>query len=415
MDVNNPFYGVKIGSTVDALGNFYISVLSDERHITTKVAQQKADMTMRGESDLVYTTDMHQASIGMAGSYGVEGVEKLTSAVTAYFGYSSAGIKKQLGVVYEIIHYGGYEFINFNELTPLEMLGSLSAAPKNLAGQVLDRYNDYMGKLDKILEHPYVEATEWSIPQVFDLFRDKNYPPTAPKHVKLKSLARLVADAQKLHREWADAASDFRKNFGEGMVVGVLWGGIGQANMTVVDEAEASAWKYGGASKFSYANTLSSVTVEATYDASGSQDVRKVKVKCEGGYIGACVAEQVTSWVGKLNDKAFEDVAKFAPLGAPPVKITKSLPKAPDFVKPPKVEKDTKQLTKDKAEMAAKLATYDKMKALFEKSHPGQNFEKSINDFLKRATTSKPDTGPITKFKQDVASNRLSTRSLLRT
>jgi hypothetical protein len=216
-----------------------------------------------------------------------------------------------------------------------------------------------------------------------------------------------------LQKQWADAASEFRKNYGEGMVVGVLWGGIGQANMTVINEAEASAWKYGGSSQFSYANTLSSVTVDATYDASGSRDVSKVRVRCEGGYSGACVAEQVTSWVSTLNDKGFEEVANIAPLGAPPIKIKKSLPKAPDFQTPSKAQKEAKQVTKDKAETAAKLATYDKMKALFEKLHPGESFHESINEFLKRATASKPDTGPMTKFKQDVGSNRLSTRSLL--
>jgi hypothetical protein len=413
MAVNNPFFGVTIGSTVDVLGKFHNSVLA--KHITTRVQQQSAEMTMRGQSDLVYTTDMHQASIGVAGSYGVQGGEKLTSAVTAYFGHSSADLKKRLSVVYEIIHCGGYEFIYFDELTPLEMLGSLAASPKKLAEQVLDGYNEYMNKLDEILNHPYVKAIEWSLPQVLDTFRDElSRPPTNPKHEKLKLLLSLVADARRLHKQWADAASEFRKNYGEGMVVGVLWGGIGQADMTVVNEAEASAWKYGGNSKFSYAGLAKSVAVEATYDASGTRDVSKVRVQCEGAYSGACVADQVNSWVTTLNGKAFAEVAGIKPLGAPPIKITKSLPKAPAFEKPPKVEKETKQLTKDKAETAAKLATYDQAKALFEKLHPGQAFEKSINEFLNRAATSKPDTGAMTKFKQAVASNRLSTRSLLK-
>jgi hypothetical protein len=154
MDVPNPFYGVTIGSTVNELGKFGNSVLNPALHITRRVSQEKGTMTMRGQSDLVYTTDMNQASIGVAGSYGVQGVEKLTSAVTAYFGYSSAELEKRLSVVYEIIQYGGYEYIDLNNLTPLGVLGSLTAAPKNLAGQVLDHYNDYMKKLDEILEHP---------------------------------------------------------------------------------------------------------------------------------------------------------------------------------------------------------------------------------------------------------------------
>jgi hypothetical protein len=272
---------VTIGSTVDALGEFSsIPVLKG--HITATTNQVKETMTMRGQSDLVYTTDMNQASIGVAGSYGVQGVEQLTSAVTAYFGYSSAKLDKRLSVVYEIVRYGGFEYIDFNKITPLDMLESLTDAPKNLATQVFDQFNNYMRKLDAILEHPYVKAIEWSLPQVLDLFRDKF--PIDEKHQKLKSLAQLVADARGLQKQWVDKAAAFRRNYGEGMVVGVLWGGIGQANMTVVNQAQASAWKYGGASKFSYAGLAQSVAVDATYDASGTQDMSQVRVYCEGDY-----------------------------------------------------------------------------------------------------------------------------------
>jgi hypothetical protein len=223
----------------------------------------------------------------------------------------------------------------------------------------------------------------------------------------------LVADSRKFHKQWMEKASEFRENYGEGMVVGVLWGGIGQATMTIENKADAAAWKYGGGSKFSYESTAASVAVEATYDASGSQDMSKIKVECHSDYSGACVADQVKSWTVKLNGKAFQEVAGIKPLGAPPISITKSFPKAPGFVKPPKVQKETKQLTKDKVETAAKLATYDKAKALFEKMNPGKDFEKSINAFLKRATTEKPKTGQMTNLLKDVAANRLSTRSLL--
>jgi hypothetical protein len=411
MAVKNPFSQVTIGSSVGLQGNFDESVLLDNAQITTRVERGSAEMTMRGQSDLLYTTGMNQASIGVAGSYGVEGVQKVTAAVSAYFGYSSAELKKQTSVVYEIVQWGGYEYIKFDQLTPLEMLGSLAAAPQALAEQALDRYNEYMTKLDEILNHPYVEIIEWSIPEVFDFFRDQFT--IQAKHKKLNSLASLVADSRKFHKQWMEKASEFRENYGEGMVVGVLWGGIGQATMTIENKADAAAWKYGGGSKFSYESTAASVAVEATYDASGSQDMSKIKVECHSDYSGACVADQVKSWTVKLNGKAFQEVAGIKPLGAPPISITKSFPKAPGFVKPPKVQKETKQLTKDKVETAAKLATYDKAKALFEKMNPGKDFEKSINAFLKRATTEKPKTGQMTNLLKDVAANRLSTRSLL--
>src|SRR5271169_1595669 len=407
MAVDHPFGRATIGSSVGLLGDIDDSVLLDTAQITTRGERGSAEMTMRGQSDLLYTTGMNQASIGVAGSYGVEGVQKVTAAVSAYFGYSSAELKKQTSVVYEIVQWGGYEYINFDQLTPLELLGSLLPAPQALAGQALDRYNKYMTKLDEILNHPYVEIIGWSIPEVFDFFRDQFT--IQPKHEKLKMLASLVRDSQTFHKEWMDNASLFRKNYGEGMVVGVLWGGIGQATMTVEDKADAAAWKYGGGSKFSYESNATSVAVEATYDASGSQDKSQVRVQCEGASYGPCVRDQVESWVTKLNDKAFAEVSGIKPLGAPAISIARSFPKLAAFVKPAKVQKETKQLTKDKVERAAKLATYDKAKALFEKMNPGKDFEKSINGFLKRTAKEKPKTGPMTNLLQDVAANRLST------
>ena len=120
MAINNPFIKASIGSPVDLLGNFdEKSVLLEDAHITRSIERQSAEMTMRGQSDLVRTTAMNQASIGVAGSYGVEGVQKATSAVSAYFGYSAAELRKQVNVVYEIVQWGGWEYINFDGLNPM--------------------------------------------------------------------------------------------------------------------------------------------------------------------------------------------------------------------------------------------------------------------------------------------------------
>lgn len=421
MAVNNPFSGVTIGCPVDLQGKFHRPVLNQEAEITRSAESEEAEMTMRGQSDLVRTSAMNQGSIGVAGSYGVEGVQKVTSAVSAYFGYSSAELRKQLNVVYEIVQYAGYEYIEFDQLSPLEMLSALNDTPKEDAQEALDLYNAFMTKLNQFAQHPYVKALEWSIPQVFDAFPN---PPIDPKldpkkieakYVPLKLLAEAVDAARDLKKQWAEKASQFRTEYGEGMVVGVLWGGIGQATMILQSTDEAAAWKYGGASNFSYASDAASVAVEATYDASGSADRSKVTVECTGGYSGTCVADQVKSWTDKLNGKAFSLVSDFKPLAAPPIAITKRLPKPPPLHKPTKVQKNTEKLTKENVETAAKLATYDKAKKLFEDSNPGKKFDESINAFLDRATKPKtePMNEPMKQLKDRVASNRLSTRSLL--
>jgi hypothetical protein len=65
------------------------------------------------------------------------------------------------------------------------------------------------------------------------------------------------------------------------MVVGVLWGGLGRCTMTIQDDAAASSWKYGGAAEFSYSGAGGSVSVGATYDASGSSNRSGIKVSCQ--------------------------------------------------------------------------------------------------------------------------------------
>jgi hypothetical protein len=419
MAVNNPFSGVTIGCPVDLLGEFKRTVLNQDAEITRSVESEEAEMTMRGQSDLVHTTAMNQGSISVAGSYGVEGVQKVTSAVSAYFGYSSAELRKQLNLVYEVVQYAGYEYIEFDELSPFEMLSALNKSPKDHAEEVFDLYNGFMTKLDQIMQHPYVKALEWSIPQIFDAFPNPAIDPKLDpkkieaKHQRLKLLAEAVDAARDLRKQWGERASKFRENFGEGMVVGVLWGGIGQAAMTFQSTDQAAAWKYGGTSNFSYASDAASVAVEATYDASGSADTSKVTVECSYDYSGACVSDQVKGWAEKLNGKALSLVSDFKPLAAPALAFKKSLPKAPALKKPATVEKQTEKLTKNNVETAAKLATYDKAKKLFEDSNPGKKFDESINAFLDRVTNAKPKAGPMKQLKDGVASNRLSTQGLL--
>jgi len=385
MAINNPFYGITIGATVDMSGNFDLDgALSSKSQITKMIAQSSVEMRMRGQSDLIYTTQMNQASIDMAGSYGVEGVEKVTAAVSAYAGFSSADQSKTLSIIYEILYCGGFENISFNDLTPNTMMSALSAAPQAAAAKAFGCYNDLVKKL----------GTN-SLTKI--LTDDKNPD------------AKEVRD---LYNKWAIAAQTFRNDYGEGMVVGVAWGGIGRCEMTILNQAASSAWKYGGTANFQYARTGAAVSVGATYDASGSSDTSKIKVQCVSDYMGGCVSNQVGTWYTALNDKALADVAGQAPLGSPPLTVTAPLPTLPDFVAPPAAEKDTTELSKDKVEDLAKVAAYDKAKALWDKMHPnGPSFHESLEDFLNKA--SKPDPAPMKKLRDAVGSNRLSTRKLL--
>jgi hypothetical protein len=143
----NPFHGVVIGSTVDMSGIFHGSALSSQARITQLVPAPDVAKSMRGQSDLVYTTQMNQASIAIAGAYGISGVEKVTAAVSAYAGAASAESEKSVGVTCEVIISADAETVVFNELSPIELLTALSRAPRAMLTDVLDCYNKLMGDL----------------------------------------------------------------------------------------------------------------------------------------------------------------------------------------------------------------------------------------------------------------------------
>ena len=68
--------------------------------------------------------------------------------------------------------------------------------------------------------------------------------------------------------------------FGDGLVVGVIWGALGGVKMVMTSGSESDSWKYGGQADFSYANAFASVAVKATYDGSQSSGEAKVGVNC---------------------------------------------------------------------------------------------------------------------------------------
>ncbi len=65
--VDNPLSDIRVGSSVDTAGKFSATVLEPESQITDMVAEYDDEKTMRGQSDLLYTTGMNQASASMSG------------------------------------------------------------------------------------------------------------------------------------------------------------------------------------------------------------------------------------------------------------------------------------------------------------------------------------------------------------
>jgi hypothetical protein len=80
----------------------------------------------------------------MSGSYGVSGVAKLSAAVSAYAGYSSASSSKSINVTYQILVAGGVETISLDSLSPALLMAALASGPRHKLGKVLDSYRDLM-------------------------------------------------------------------------------------------------------------------------------------------------------------------------------------------------------------------------------------------------------------------------------
>ena len=149
-------------------------------------------------SSLVYTEDMNQASLSVAGAYGVSGVQKLTAAATGYCGRSTGENAKTTSVVLEVLIRAGFETVLLNNMSPPELLEALALGPRHSAKKALDASDALMTKL---------RATKTGLLETLS-----------------KPEARNGKTISKLYGEWLQAADQFRANYGEGMIVGIVWG-----------------------------------------------------------------------------------------------------------------------------------------------------------------------------------------------
>jgi hypothetical protein len=334
-------------------------------------------MSMQGQSGYVYTKQMNQGSTGMSGSYGLSGAAKVSAAASAYFGSSSAQSNKSMKVSYQIVVRGGVENLSFDDLTPAGLMTSMAPGPRDLLSAALDAYinlNELLEKLPsdptqqqpslfKVLEHPGEYKSEYS-----------------------------------LYEQWMAAVDDFRKNYGEGMVIKVAWGGIGLVTMDIANSSGESAMRYGGEASFSYESPGAALTVGATYDGNQSKGEAAVTVKCDQFSSGSPVEAQTTAWFNAVANHSFKELAEVKVLDkAPDMTAGAKVPNRPDFTEPKKDEPLVGKLAKIKdmegLKLYAKAAAYDKAK----KKNPNLTLEQ----FLKVAKE-KAKVEPLKKMRKEV-------------
>lgn len=359
--VNNPFYAVRIGSVIrGATGRFQTSVIKE--NITSMITDKDVQLSMTGVSSYVYNDSLNQGFAGVSGSYGLSGLARINSGLSAHTGNSIAELTKKVKVNFNVQMISGVEFINFDELKAEDLINSLKSGPRDKAIDSLENYNRVMAAIG-----------------------------TADLLTILKD-ADEASEIVKLVEEWVSSVQRFFRENGDGIVIGTVWGGIGTVSLTMNNKSTENSWKYGSKGNFTYAGLGKAITIEAAYDGSNTNRESGVSVETETWYIGECVRDQVTTWNKEVQGKAFSEISSINLLKeAPKLGDVKAPPTVPAFATPKKDPKLTDKINEikdlDSLEAFAKAAAYDKARetepnltlaAFLERSRNGANAENVI-------------------------------------
>lgn len=372
-DFGNPFQFVQVGSYVRSGTKIKFGENLLNASITAMVKDSEVLKSIGGESDYIYSDTMNQGSGAFSGAWGVSGVATLLSSVAAYGGKSTASMRKSVKVNFDVLMRCGQEFVQFNNLSPLDLVNSLSDSPKRGLIEAFDAF---------------VALRDLKSDQLLEATRD---PASHPE----------VAD---LLQKWINSTTNFFKGFGDGLVVGVLWGGIGQVSMDIANEAKSSTRKYGNIARFSYEGIGASWSVKQAYDGSQNSKYNHVKAYCTSYYSGACVAESVNAWFQVYSNKLFSEICEEKPLDAP--QITQNHPEAPSV--PPFAKAPTDPKLADKFD---KLTSLDGLQAYaiasaYDKLTPAEKEKISLDEFIKKQSN-RIDIHPVEELKNDIDNNEI--------
>lgn len=299
----NPLLGITVGSTVRG-NDFKPSIL--QASITKMVSQKEVEMSMSGQSQYVYTDSLNQGTVGISGSHGVSGVSKFTTALSVYVSNANATESKSVSVDYNISMLSGVEYIDFDNLTVEEIINSLSKGPKKLALDVLNKFSD------------------------------------------ARDFTGSSSQMNEKMKVWLKSLQDFIAAYGDGIVVGVIWGGMGSVSTTMTSKKQEDNWKYGENAELTYSAIGNTVAIGETYDGSQKNQISNVNISCKSLASGACVEKQVSDWCNIIANKSFAEVYDIKLLDKAPTQSSVSAPpKIPDFISPnddDEVKKKLKEL-----------------------------------------------------------------------
>lgn len=365
------FLGVGVGSCVVSGSSgltFRSSVFNNPLTILKTATDSEQSMT--GESRYAYSENVNEGSFGISGSYGFSAVTKVTAGLSAYVGNSKATDTKNISLYYTTRVISGYEYIPFNDLTPPDLLNSLQLSAKKQLGDMLENLSFIM---EKVGNNDLVQ-----------MMAHGNVPGELVERIN-----RFVKSVDK-----------FKADFGDGVVVAVVWGSIGEVIMELSEERSANTWKYGGKTNFSYSGIQGSMAIDMAYNGKKASKDSKVQVNVRSNYKGAAIQSDVNEWFKKFAGKGFEELAGLSPLESAPLTASASIPPIPEFQKPPKDDSLVNKMGSinnlENLKAFAVASAFDKAK----EKNPSLELQQFLEDSQKKV-----DTKPLENIAQQAKTN----------
>ncbi|MBD1425629.1 hypothetical protein [Sphingobacterium arenae] len=371
---SSPFYSIQVGATISSSnGKFGPSLINSP--VTKFVADTQQTTSMKGESSYVYADQVNQGSFSVVGGYGISGVAKVDAGVSAYAGHSQQSNRKEVSLTYSLQINSGIEYINFDDLSVMDLVNSLANGPK---GQLLNALN-YFTEIQKQLKEKRVDLLEVIAGKIDD-----------------PALKELL-------NKWLSASHTFFNSYGDGIVAGVIWGGVGEVDLKLTAEQKEENWRYGGSAKFSYAGVGKSISVAAAYDGSNTNRNANIDFRVESLAVGGVVLQQVQTWANTLNEAGLNQLWNVSVLDkAPALSGPPDEPVIPPFQQPPSDPKVTDLF--DKIGSLEELGAYAKASAFEAAKAKDPNL--TLDKFLEEENQP-AKTEALANIKTDVLNNEL--------
>lgn len=301
----NALEGVRVGSTVAELDEgFTASVVN--KSVTKMSATPENHQILTGSSRRVTSSALNRGSIAISGSYGFSGLSTMTGSLSGYLAQSDADDGRATSLRYSILVVAGIQYIDFDNLTPIALLSSVSQSVRDAATRALSAY------------------TKMAFPDG-----------SSDQQVTNEEKENMLQD-------WLEAKNRFFQVAGTGLVVGVKWGAIGNVSLDLRAKASSTDSQYGGRGSFTYAGLAASVSVEAAYSGEHKKGEDDIEKEISSSYFGNIIKEDVQSWFNNASQISLDDlfssnknIAELAPQPSyePPVIPAFQVPQADPAIK----------------------------------------------------------------------------------